>query len=229
MTAGLLLGLVAAMAEAADSALVVRLPEPARVGAVSVEQALWQRRSVREFADEPLALEQVGQLCWAAYGITLPLPGGPGFLRGGLRAAPSAGALYPLELFVFAGNVTGLDPGVWRYRSETHELVLVRPGDRRAELAAAALDQRFISEAPAALCWSAVFSRTTNRYGARGRERYVMMDLGHSGQNAWLQAVALGLGAVAVGAFVDEEVKLAAGMQPGEEPLYIMPVGRPRG
>ncbi|MBN2537648.1 SagB/ThcOx family dehydrogenase [candidate division WOR-3 bacterium] len=229
MTAGLLLCLVAAMAETGDSALVVRLPEPARAGAVSVEQALWQRRSVREFADEPLALEQVGQLCWATYGITLPLPGGPAFLRGGLRAAPSAGALYPLELFVFAGNVTGLDPGVWRYRSETHELVLVRPGDRRAELAAAALGQEFIARAPAALCWSAVFSRTTNKYGARGRERYVMMDLGHSGQNVWLQAVALGLGAVAVGAFVDEEVKLAAGMDAREEPLYIMPVGRPRG
>lgn len=229
MTVELLLCLLATMAETGDSAVVVRLPEPARAGTVSVEQALWQRRSVREFAEEPLTLEQVGQLCWAAYGITLPLPGGPAFLRGGLRAAPSAGALYPLELFVFAGNVTGLDPGVWRYRSEAHELVLVRPGDRRAELAAAALGQEFIARAPAALCWSAVFSRNTGKYGARGRERYVMMDLGHSAQNAWLQAVALGLGAVAVGAFDDGSVKLAAGMDPEEEPLYLMPVGRPRG
>lgn len=210
-----------------DSLVTVVLPEPVRRGAVSVEQALQDRRSVRSFSPESLGLADVGQLCWAAYGVNRPLPGTQDFLRGGLKTAPSAGALYPLELYVFTGRVAGIEPGVWRYRTETHDLVRIRDGDRRSELAAAALGQRFIAEAPASLVWSAIYRRTTGKYGDRGRERYVPMDAGHSAQNVYLQCAALGLGTVAVAAFTDDRVGLAAGLAPEEEPLYIMPVGRP--
>jgi len=205
----------------------VKLPEPVFDGEVSVEKAIQQRRSVRDFTEEPLTLAEVSQVLWAAYGITQPIPGGPAFVRGGLRTAPSAGALYPLEIYLFAGDVTGLEPGVYRYRSEAHKLVTVLRGDRRAPLFEAALGQEWVRDAPASLVYSAIFERNTGKYGKRGRERYVCMDLGHSGQNVYLQCGALGLGTCAIGAFIDADVKAAAGMPAEEEPLYIMPVGRP--
>jgi SagB-type dehydrogenase family enzyme len=204
----------------------VKLPGPAAAGTVSVEAALAARRSVRSFAPSPLALAEAAQVLWAAYGINRPRPEAP-TLRGGLRTAPSAGATYPLEVYLVAGEVTGLEPGVYRYLSAGHELEPVVPGDRRAALAAAALGQASVRTAPAALVYSAVFERTTGRYGARGRERYGWIDLGHSAQNVYLQCAALGLGTVAVGAFTDAEVSRAVGLPAAEEPLYIMPVGRP--
>jgi len=205
---------------------VVKLPPPVLDGSVSVEQCLAQRRSVREYADSPLTLAEVSQLLWAAYGVTLPVPGVPQ-LRGGLRTAPSAGALYPLELSVAAGNVTGLAPGVYRYRPETHDLVLVAPGDKRPALFLAASSQTCVRDAPASIVYSAVFSRNTGKYGDRGRQRYVCMDLGHSAENVYLQCGALGLGTCAIGAFDDDSLKLVVRMPKEEEPLYIMPVGRP--
>ncbi|MFO7650690.1 MAG: SagB/ThcOx family dehydrogenase [bacterium] len=216
----------AALPDSLVALKVVKLPEPARAGKVTVEEALWQRQSVRRYGPGPLTLAEVGQLCFAAYGVNRPVEGAPSSLGGGLKTAPSAGACYPLEVYVVAGNVTGLEPGVYLYRTDKHELWLVGRGDKRTELAAAALGQKFIGEAPASLVWSAVFERNTKRYGARGRERYVCMDVGHSGENVCLQAPALGLGTVAVGAFTDAEVKAVVGMTKPEEPLYIMPVGR---
>ncbi|MEO0081512.1 MAG: SagB/ThcOx family dehydrogenase [candidate division WOR-3 bacterium] len=207
---------------------IVRLPEPVRKGTMSVEQALAERRSIREYGDAELTLAQVGQLLWAAYGITQPIEK-PGWLRGGLKTAPSAGALYPLELYIVAGKVTGLAAGVYRYRPESHDLVLVKSGNRRAELCAAAYGQASVRNAPVSIVYSAVFERTTAKYGNRGRERYVCMDLGHSAENVYLQCVSLGLGTVAIGAFQDADVKTAVGMPKEEEPLYIMPVGRTRG
>jgi SagB-type dehydrogenase family enzyme len=205
---------------------VVRLPEPAKEGGMSVEEALWQRRSVRKYADGPLSLAEVSQLCWAAYGLNRPMPNAPARLRGGLKTAPSAGALYPLEIYLFAGNVTGLDPGIYLYKPETHELMLLFRGDKRSGLCDAAYGQGWIREAPASFVFSAVFERTTGRYGTRGRERYVCMDLGHSAENICLQCPALGLGTVPIGAFQDDQVKLVTGMTKEEEALYIMPVGR---
>lgn len=201
----------------APAVAVVKLPEPRNKGTVSVEEALWQRRSVRHYAAAPLELAEVGQLLWAAYGVNRP---------NGFRTAPSAGACYPLELYVVAGNVTDLRPGVYAYRPATHDLRLLERGDKRAALAGAAFGQGAVREAPVALVWSAVFKRTTRRYGDRGRERYVCMELGHSAENVHLQCAALGLGTVAVGAFSDQAVKRLTGMTESEEPLYIMPVGR---
>ncbi|MDZ7386786.1 MAG: SagB/ThcOx family dehydrogenase [candidate division KSB1 bacterium] len=203
----------------------ITLPEPRTHSDCSVEEALLRRRSVRNYKAEPLNLQELGQVLWAAYGITKEMPL-PMFLRGGLRTAPSAGALYPLEIFVVAGEVTGLTPGIYRYRSAGHALELVAAGDRRQELAKAAWDQTFIARAPVVLVYAAVFARTTGKYGERGRARYVCMDLGHSAQNVYLQAEALGLGTCAVGAFDDAAVAKVVGLKNEEEPLYLMPVGK---
>ncbi|MFO7676212.1 MAG: SagB/ThcOx family dehydrogenase [bacterium] len=211
---------------ACGQATTVKLPVPTVDGVTSVEAALAARRSVRQYDDSALTLAEVSQLLWAAYGVTRPMPGAPA-LRGGLRTAPSAGATYPLEVYLVTGRVQGLEAGVYRYRSETHELEPHAPGDRRAALAEAALGQAWVAEAPAALVFAAVFERATGRYGARGRERYVWIDLGHSAQNVYLQCAATGLGTVAVGAFDDTGVSRALGLPGTEAPLYIMPVGRP--
>jgi SagB-type dehydrogenase family enzyme len=225
----LLTTILVAAAAASDSGLAavktVKLPLPVTEGSVSIEKCLAQRRSVREYADAPLTLTDVSQLLWAAYGVTQPVPSAPQ-LRGGLRTAPSAGALYPLELHVVAGNVTGLAPGVYRYRSETHDLVLVADGDKRPALFHAAASQTCVRDAPASIVYSAVFSRNTSKYGDRGRQRYVCMDLGHSAENVYLQCGSLGLGTCAIGAFYDDAVSLVARLKKEEEPLYIMSVGR---
>jgi len=202
---------------------VAPLPPAKTTGTMAVEQALAGRRSIRSYTDEPLTLPEVSQLLWAAYGVTKPIPDAPR-LRGGLKTAPSAGGRYPLEVYLVAGNVTGLASGVYSYRPENHSLWQVVAGDRRA-----AVDngQGMVEAAPATIVYSAVYERTTSRYGTRGRERYVCMDLGHSAENVYLQAAALGLGTCALGAFVDMDLKLACNMTKAEEPLYIMPVGRP--
>ncbi len=199
-----------------DPPVVAGLPEPARDGRTSVEKALLQRRSVREYRNQPLTLAEISQLVWAAAGITD---------RAGYRTAPSAGALYPLEVYVVAGNVNGLAAGVYRYSPRGHELVRIAEGDRRRELAAVALGQEMIRHAAADLVFTAVYRRTTSKYGERGM-RYVHMEAGHAAENVSLQAVPLRLGTVMVGAFDDARVRGVLNL-PGEEaPLYIIPIGR---
>ncbi|MHC4512102.1 MAG: SagB/ThcOx family dehydrogenase [Planctomycetota bacterium] len=192
------------------------LPKPALESDVSLEETLRQRRSVREFAADPLTLEQVAQLLWSAQGITG---------AGGLRTAPSAGALYPLELYLVAGNVDGVAAGVYHYDPERHRLIEVCSGDVRKELAAAALGQDCVQLGAVVLVLAAVYERTTRKYGRRG-ERYVHMDAAHAAQNVCLQAVALGLGTVVIGAFDDRSVRRVLGLPSGERPLVLLPVGR---
>jgi len=204
---------------------VVKLPPPTLDGSASVENCLAQRRSVRQYDSTPLTLADMSQLLWAAYGVTKPVPNLPQ-LRGGVRTAPSAGALYPLELYVVAGNVNELAPGAYRYRSENHDLVLVAAGDKRPSLFHASASQTCVRNAPASIVYSAVFNRNTGKYGDRGRQRYVCIDLGHSAENVYLQCGSIGLGTCAIGAFYDDAVKLVVRMSKEEEPLYIMPVGR---
>jgi len=199
-----------------DTQLTYILPSPKTDGAISVEKTLANRRSQRRFQNRAISAEQLSQILWAAYGITSP--------RGGLRTAPSAGALYPLEIYAIVGNVEGIEPGVYRYISEEHKIVRTVNGDVRNELSRAALGQRMISDAPASVFYSAIFSRTTGRYGERGR-KYVYMEIGHSAQNVYLQAEALGLGTCAIGAFTDNRVKQVLQLPANEEPLYIMPIG----
>lgn len=195
---------------------VVKLPAPRPDGAVSVEAALQGRRSVREFSGRPLSLEEVSQLLWAAQGITHPE---------GLRAAPSAGALYPLEVYLVAGDVTGLPAGVYRYGPRGHELHKVADGDRRSALARAALEQDCVRDGAAVLVLAGVYERTLRKYGERG-VRYVHMEVGHAAQNVYLQAETLGLGTVMVAAFHDEEVRRIAELRKEERPLALMPVGK---
>ncbi|UCG83976.1 MAG: SagB/ThcOx family dehydrogenase [Dehalococcoidia bacterium] len=183
---------------------------------VSLEEALVRRRSIRDYADEALPLAYVAQLLWAAQGINSEWGG---------RTAPSAGALYPLEVYLVTGNVLGLEPGTYRYDPKEHELLMIKEGEVRGELAQAALMQTFIQEAAVDIVISAVYERTTRKYGDRG-VRYVHMEAGHAGQNVYLQAAALDLGTVTVGAFDDEWVKEIIGMADDEAPLYIIPVGK---
>ncbi|MGC8792523.1 MAG: SagB/ThcOx family dehydrogenase [Bryobacteraceae bacterium] len=203
---------------ASEQAGAIRLPAPQRDGKVSLERCLATRRSVRAYREDALRLAELGQLLWAAQGIT----GGER-----LRTAPSAGALYPLEIYVVVGNVEGLPAGVYKYRPERHELGRVAEGDRRRALAEAALNQQFIAQAPTAFVIAGVYERTARRYGERA-QRYVYMEAGHAGQNICLQAVASGLGSVTVGAFDDPGVKRVTGLAAEEAPLYIISVGRPQ-
>jgi SagB-type dehydrogenase family enzyme len=203
---------------------IIKLPEPLLTSSVSVEEAMQNRRSVREFKPDALTIEQVSQILWAAYGINEPRSH-PSFLRGGLRTAPSAGALYPLDIYLVCGNVEGLQAGIYKFLSEDHSLELIAHGDVRKDLAEAALEQDFIEVAPVSIVYVAIFNRTTQKYGKRGRERYVCTDLGHSAQNVYLQAYALNLGTCAVGAFTDKMVSMVMLLTDREEPLYIMPVG----
>jgi SagB-type dehydrogenase family enzyme len=218
--------LVASFPEIHSEEAVLDLPEPKTDGETSVEQALGNRRSIRTYTDTPLTLAEISQLLWAAYGITMPIEDGPDFLRGGLRTAPSAGARYPLDLYIVARNVEGLRAGVYWYKSETHQLVTIASEDRWEALSEAGFYQSHFETATAALVYSAVFERNTSKYGERGRERYVCMDLGHSAENVYLQAYALKIGTCAVGAFGDIALKQAVGMTKPEEPLYIMPLGK---
>ncbi len=197
--------------------LVVKLPEPMLEGRMSLEEAIYRRRSIRSYLKEPLTLQEVGQLLWAAQGVT--------YQEKGFRSAPSAGATYPLVIYlsVRAGGVEGLAPGIYMYEPLGHRLYLVKSGDFSVELAEAALDQRWVREAPVCIVVAANFERTVSVYGERG-VRYVYMEAGHVGQNIYLQATALGLGTVAVGAFHDDEVKRIVGCP--EDPIYLFPVGR---
>jgi len=174
-----------------------------------------------------LLLSQLSQILWSAQGIT----GTREF-----RAAPSAGATYPLEIFVVVGKqcIIGseakqdheeLQAGIYHYEPKSHSLSLHMSGDLKPDLARAALDEEFIVQAPVDIAICALYHRTSDRYGKRG-ERYVHIEVGHVGENIHLQAVALGLSTVEVGAFHDEEVTKVLGVDEQIKPLYIMPVGK---
>jgi len=213
-------GAAATTAAISDSALaeettVIRLNVPQRQGSFAVEHAISLRRSVRGFREGALTEDQLGQLLWAAQGITA---------RDGKRAAPSAGALYPLEVYVLCGNVGTLVSGVYRYRPRSHDLMLVAAGRLHEELVAAARHQEWILTAPAVICIATVFERTTPKYGNRGRG-YVYMEAGAAAENLMLQAVAVGLATTMVGAFDDDEVKQLLHLAPNEIPLCLLPVG----
>jgi SagB-type dehydrogenase family enzyme len=193
----------------------IELPQPDLTGTISLEAALARRRSVRGYGPGGLTVKQVGQLLWAGQGITDPY---------GLRTAPSAGALYPLRLYLVATRVEGLEQGVFRYVAAGHGLILTGGGDRRHKLYEAGMWQESLLYAPAILVVVAVYARTTRKYGARGI-RYVHMEVGHVCQNIYLQATALGLGTVAIGAFWEDKLRSALDLAAEEEPQCLMPVG----
>ena len=197
--------------------LSIELPSVRADGVVSVERALMQRRSVREFSEGFLEMQAAAQLLWAAQGITADWGG---------RTAPSAGALYPLTVHMVVSQVDGLDAGLYRYLPESHRVSLGRHGELTDDLAQAALEQESIRHAAAILVLTAEYERTTAKYGERGI-RYVHLEAGHAAQNVCLQATALELGGVVVGAFDDEAVRRFLGVSADETPLYLIPVGLP--
>lgn len=197
---------------------IIELPAPRTDGTSSIEAALRQRRSVREYTDEPLTLAEISQLLWAAQGVT----------HGSGRTAPSAGALFPLEIYVVTVRVDGLAPGLYKYRIGEHELLELRRGNVHSDLVTAALSQDCVRDAAAVFAIGAVVERTAAKYGDRA-VRYVDMEVGAAAQNVSLQAAALGLGTVVVGAFNDARLEEVLCMERKEAALAILPVGRQRG
>jgi len=199
------------------AAEVINLPPPAHKGTVSVEKALKARRTVRHFANRGLTLAQVSQLLWGTDGISDPR---------GLRTAASAGATYPLEIYLVAGErgVANLAPGVYRYLPQGHALQPAAKGDLRADVARASLHQSWMAAAPVMVVIAAEYRRCTARYGERGI-MYTHVEAGHAGTNLFLQAEALGLGAGIVGAFEDKGLAQVLKLPSAHEPLLVMPVG----
>jgi SagB-type dehydrogenase family enzyme len=222
----LLWGCIIAMASLFFSAVtglsadIVKLPPPTYKGKMSVEETLKKRRTVRQFAQRGLDLAQVSQLLWGTNGTSDSR---------GLRTAPSAGATYPLEFYLVVGErgVTGLTPGLYHYRPDSHTLELTRKGDLRTPVARACLHQTWMAEAPVIVVFAAFYRRCMARYGERGI-RYTHMEVGHAGQNLFLQAESLGLACGIVGAFQDRELQELLHLPTQHEPLLVMPVGYPQ-
>ena len=191
---------------------ITPLPEPRLESQLSLEETLQLRRSIREYSDQQLHLDEISQILWAAQGVTHAR---------GYRTAPSAGALYPLELYIVT------EVGVFHYLPHDHALSTVLEGDFRDSLHDAALNQEAILNAPMVLILTAVYERTQVKYGAERSPRYVHFETGHAAQNVLLQAVSLGLGAVPIGAFSDKDVQAVLGLPADHQPLYLIPVGHP--
>lgn len=198
----------------------VALPQPVRQGSVSVEQALATRRTHRTFAEQGLDLAQVGQVLWAADGLS-----GRSWGRW-LRTAPSAGALYPLIIYLVAGDdsVRDLPAGVYTYLPDGHRLMPLKQGDLRQALAGACLEQMWLITAPVSLVVTGQYSRATAKYGRRG-VIYTHIEAGHVGQNIFLQAEAAGLKAGIIGAFDNKAVIATLGLPQDHDPILVMPLG----
>jgi len=193
----------------------MKLPSPRYKGDISVEEALLSRRSVRDYKDESLTIEDISQILWSAQGITTASWGG--------RTVPSAGTTYPLEIYLVVGNVKDLDIGLYRYLYQSHEIEKITSRDIRRELATACWGQDFITKAPIVIIIAVKYERTTEKYGNRGMQ-YVNNEVGHCGQNIHLQCEALGLGTTVIGAFQDALVVNSLKIK--DEPLYLMPIGK---
>ena len=194
----------------------IKLPEPDKKGPISIEEAIYNRRSKRDYLKECISLKEISQLCWCSQGITDE--------RNMFRAVPSAGALYPLEIFIVTTN-TEIEQGIYHYSPESHTLSMMEKGDFRQDLARFALGQRAIKIASMNIIIVADYGRTATKYGTRA-ERYVHMEAGHAAQNIYLQAEGLGLGVVSIGAFYDEDIRRVLSITKELIPLYIIPVGR---
>jgi SagB-type dehydrogenase family enzyme len=193
----------------------IALPPAKVTGAISVEEAIAHRRSIREYSSAPLDITDISQLLWAAQGITGP---------SGFRAAPSAGGLFPLEIYVACGKVTRLSTGVYMYLPESHALEQVTDRDIMADLYRNALYQPSVKDAAAVIIIAADYNRTTIKYGERGI-RYVHMEAGHAAENIYIQAYTLRIGTVTIGAFDDNGIRSVTGIPQNQVPLYLMPVG----
>jgi len=196
----------------------MNLTPPILDGGMSLEKAIKQRRTVRSFERTPITKQQFSQILWAAQGITEN--------RRFKRAAPSGGALYPADVYVVVGQscVEELTAGVYHYIPSDHSVQKGADGDRRRDIAIASLGQMWMASAPVQFVVTAEYSRITIKYGDRG-VRYALIEIGHIGQNIFLQCQAVGLAAGIVGAFNDREVARVLGIETDHEPIIIFPVG----
>jgi SagB-type dehydrogenase family enzyme len=198
----------------------IALPNPQTAGDPNLWRALQKRRSRRDYrAGERLATGILSTLLWATQGATA---------RWGdvlFRTAPSAGGLFPVETYVYAGAVENLDVGFYHYRPQAFDLEFLKRGDFSQALAHAALDQPMIAQAQATFIWSAVIARGRWKYRQRVY-RYIYLDAGHIAQNLYLAAEALGLGVCAVGAFYDDLVNGLLDLDGTDETvIYMASVG----
>jgi SagB-type dehydrogenase family enzyme len=196
----------------------MNLTPPILDGEMSLEKAIKQRRTVRSFEHTPITKQQFSQILWAAQGITDN--------RSFKRAAPSGGALYPADVYAVVGQscVEELTAGVYHYIPSDHSVQKGADGDRRRDIAIASLDQMWMASAPVQFVVTAEYSRITIKYGDRG-VRYALIEIGHIGQNIFLQCQAVGLAAGIVGAFNDREIVRVLGIETDHEPIIIFPVG----
>lgn len=196
----------------------IQLSKPLFESNVSVERAILNRRSLRDFINKPMSLDELSHLLYYSAGITDK--------RHGLRAAPSAGATYPIEIYPVINDVKMLSPGVYHYLVTTHELQLLNEGDFGHKVGEATLGQKFLAQANAVFLLSAVLHRTQQRYRERG-QRYILIEAGHIAQNVCLVASAMGLGACSVGAFYDRDLNELLGLDGVKETtLYLTAVGK---
>ena len=199
----------------------IKLPTPDYRGII-LEDAIRKRRSIRDYRDEAISLKELSNLLFSAQGITGRYLGIP------LRAAPSAGALYPFEIYIYAHNIEGLERGIYHYDPLDHYLEFIRKGDFRQDLFKAGLYQNMFLKAPLIFIYVAVFERTTQKYGDRGY-RYIYIEAGHIAENVFLESVSLGLGSCVVGAFFDDMINRIIGVDgKRESAIYIQTIGRPR-
>lgn len=201
----------------AQNGKVIKLPTPSFKSSISIEEALLYRRSKRFYKDLPLTTQELSQILWASQGISDP--------DYKFRTCPSAGALYPLEVYISILKVEGIESGIYKYISEKHEIIQLYKNHKRDELYEASLKQEWIKWAPVVLIICASFYKTKARYGERGI-RYIYIETGHCAQNIYLQCVSLSLGTVAVGAFDDDEISKILNLPKFEFPTYLMPIGR---
>lgn len=189
---------------------MIVLPPPKTKGAVSLEESIANRRSIRDFLDKALSLTQLSQILWSA------------------NSVPSAGGLYPLEIYLVIkkGGVEGVESGVYHYQPENHSLELQLKEYNHQDFVSACLSQEPCDLAPVSLVIAAVYERTTGKYGERGIQ-YVHLEAGHAAQNICLQVAALNLGTVTIGAFIDKEVSRILNLPDNHQPLYILPLGWP--
>ena len=201
---------------------LIKLPTPSFMGNMSVEEAIYKRKTVRSFGKKPLTLSQVSQLLWVANG-TIPKDAVTGATS---KVTPSAGGLYPLEVFLVVGKdgVKDVPAGVYQYIPRTNSMKLLVEGDKRNSVAKAALYQGFLALAPVNVIVGAVFGRTTYKYGGRGHQ-YVFMEAGSANQNVCLQAEALGLSVATVGAFEEKPLSKALKLPDSVRPIVIMGIG----
>ena len=193
---------------------VINLKKPLFKSSVSVEEALKARRSVRDYSDKPLTLDEISQLLWAGQGITN---------ERGFRTNPSAGAAFPMELYLASHNITGIAPGLYHYSPHKETLTLVKEGSLRDQITSTEMYQKCVRNSAAVIIISGDFKRMANRHGVRNF-RFVNMEAGSIFQSIGLQAQTLNLGTVVVGAFKEYELKKILGIK--EDPLVIMPLGR---